>query len=149
MSSFEIVPALSRGVAFVSTLLVLACGAPTPAPGDVAGAGAAPADLVIVSAGLEPDPAVRSCLGGPAEYEGREEMEPHVAAHPGDPDHLVAAWMARVHGHPGAILAAASRDGGRTWGRPTVLPFSACARGADLPAVSDPWVAIDPGGAST
>lgn len=126
-------------------LAVLACGPPA-ADGDAV-AGETRPDLVVVSAGLEPDPAIRACLGGPAEVEAREEMEPHVAVHPTDPDHLVAAWMARVRGRPGAILAAASRDGGRTWGRPSALPVSACAGGnAALPAASDPWVSIGPEG---
>ena len=102
---------------------------------------------VVVSASLEADPAARACLGPPEGYADREELEPHVAVNPRDPDHLVAAWMARVRGEVGAVLAARSRDGGRTWDRVAVLPFNACAGGGPgLPAVSDPWVAIGPEG---
>lgn len=48
----------------------------------------------------------------------------------------------------GAIQAAASFDGGRSWTPPRTLPVNACAGGPFdfLPRASDPWVTIGPDG---
>lgn len=74
------------------------------------------------------------------------EFEPHVAADPADPDRLVASWMAS-EGQTGArILATASRDGGRTWEPPQLMPIVQCAPGVDKldlgRVASDPYVAF-------
>lgn len=60
-------------------------------------------------------------------------IEPHLAVHPEDPDHLVAA--AGELGEPITIATFVSRDGGRTWSR---NPVPVCWL--------DPWVAFAPDG---
>ncbi len=101
-------------------------------------------DLVRVSAGGPEDAALSRCLG---ESGARFEVEPHAAVAPSDPDHIVAAWMIQS-ADGGAIQAAASFDGGRSWTPPRTLPFNICAGGPFdfLPRASDPWVAIGPDG---
>jgi hypothetical protein len=101
------------------------------------------ASLVRVSAGGPEDAVLARCLGDRAAA-ARFEVEPHAAVDPSDPDHLVASWM--IAG--GAIQAAASFDGGRSWTPARSLPFNACAGGPFdvLPRTSDPWVAIGPDG---
>lgn len=101
---------------------------------------------IPITAGLRPDAALHRCLGTSEEIRDREEMEPHVAVHPRDPEHVVAAWMVRSSSG-GAIQAASSRDGGRSWTSPVTLPVNECASGPDgLRHASDPWVSVGPDG---
>ena len=106
------------------------------------------ADIVEISAGSPEDDAMARCLGSSgAQTAVRSEVEPHAAAAPSDPDHIVAAWMVRA-GESGYFQAAASFDGGRSWTPSRTLPFNACAGGLFdfLSRASDPWVAIGPEG---
>lgn len=80
------------------------------------------------------------------------EVEPHVAAHPGNPAHLVAAWQQDRWSSGGArgLRSAASFDGGRSW-TASAAAFSLCtggsaALGTDFQRASDPWVTIGPDG---
>ena len=80
------------------------------------------------------------------------EVEPHVAIHPANPDHLVVAWQQDrwSNGAARGNRAAASFDGGRTW-TSSHAAFSRCtggtpANGGDYERASDPWVAIAPDG---
>ena len=80
------------------------------------------------------------------------EVEPHVAANPANPNHLVAAWQQDrwSNGAARGNRSAVSFDGGRTWS-PSSATFSRCtggtpANGGDYERASDPWVAIGPDG---
>jgi hypothetical protein len=109
----------------------------------------AAAGLVEVSAGGPGDAALSRCLESPGSKPAvRLELEPHAAVDPADPGHLVAAWIVNAGPDTGAIAAAASFDGGRSWTPPRTLPVNACAGGPFdfLPRASDPWVAIGPAG---
>ncbi len=100
-----------------------------------------------LTAGSEPDALALGCIGDRAAWDRRDELEPHIAASPVDPDHLVAAWMMRAPGGPGTMQASVSRDGGKSWSPPVTLPMGECAGGgAGGRSVSDPWVSIDAGG---
>lgn len=83
---------------------------------------------------------------------GGTEVEPHLAVHPLDPDHLVATWQQDRWSDGGAdgILAAVSIDGGLTW-TSSPVPFSRCAGGGapdgDHERASDPWVSFSREGA--
>jgi hypothetical protein len=77
------------------------------------------------------------------------EAEPALAADPRDPRRLTAVYQQdRYEARGGArgVVAAATRDGGKSWSR-TALPVSACAgAGAHGRFASDPWVSIGPDG---
>ncbi len=81
------------------------------------------------------------------------EVEPHLAIHPANPDHLVAAWQQDRWSDGGAdgLVAGVSLDGGATW-KLTAMPFSACAGGAvpalDYERATDPWVSFSADGAA-
>jgi hypothetical protein len=139
---------MTRGARSMIVLLTASLGACAPAArvSEIPDTPAASrtAGLVEVGAGGPGDAALSRCLG---DVSARLEVEPQAAVSPADPDHMVAAWMVRT-GSGGAIQAAASFDGGRTWTPPRTLPFNACA-GGPLEAAdraSDPWVAIGPEG---
>jgi len=74
------------------------------------------------------------------------EVEPSLAADPGDPRRLIAAYQQdRYHGGGArGIIVATSEDGGSTWRR-AALPVTRCA-GASAPFASDPWVSAARGG---
>ncbi len=80
------------------------------------------------------------------------EVEPHLAVHPANPDHLVAAWQQDRWSSGGAdgLVAGVSLDGGATWTL-APLPFSACGGGAapggDFDRATDPWVSFSSDGA--
>jgi hypothetical protein len=79
-------------------------------------------------------------------------VEPRVAVGPrptesGSPT-IVGVWQQDRYQNGGAfaLMAAYSRDGGRTWGL-SCLPFTYCtADGLRYEAASDPWVSIGPDG---
>jgi hypothetical protein len=80
------------------------------------------------------------------------EVEPHVAIHPSNPDHLLVAWQQDrwSNGAARGNRSAVSFDGGRTW-TASHAAFSRCtggtpANGGDFERASDPWVAIAPDG---
>ena len=87
------------------------------------------------------------CAGTGAHFSDAE-VEPWLAVDPTDPDHLIGAWQQDRWANGGAngLVAADSRDGGRTW-MTSAPPLSACAGGA-LARASDPWVAIGADGAA-
>lgn len=98
----------------------------------------------LLTADATPDVRVLGCVGDMDSWEDRDEVEPHVAVSPIDPDHMVAGWMLRAPGGPGGIQVSASRDGGRSWSSPATLPLGACAGGhAAARYASDPWLSID------
>src|SRR4029453_13351993 len=109
-------------------------------------------DLLTARRGLVPPPP--GSAGVPATgflFRGAE-VEPMVARHPADPNHLIGVWQQDRWSDGGAagLLTAASFDGGRTWSR-SAAPLSRCtggnaANGGDYPRASDPWVTISPDG---
>lgn len=127
--------------ALTAAVLAPSAGAFTGTPDS----GSTPAtERTSLTAGTSPDPLALRCIGGLDAWAARDEIEPHVAASPVDADHLVAAWMLRGHGGPGAMQASWSADGGATWSDPMTLPMGECAGGgAGGRYVSDPWVSID------
>lgn len=102
--------------------------------------------------GLSPlTPGCDGALVGGTVYIGAE-VEPHLAAHPTDPNILVGAWQQDrwSNGSARALIAATSLDGGRNWTR-RALPFSRCGggtvmNGGDYQRASDPWVSYSPNG---
>ena len=103
------------------------------------------ASVALLTDGAEPDDAARACVG--ESWAERDEVEPHVAASPANPDHLVAAWMLRAPGGPGGVQVAVSSDGGDRWSSPRTLPFGQCAGGdPDSQYASDPWLSMDESG---
>ena len=73
------------------------------------------------------------------------EVEPFNAVNPTGAANQIAVWQQDRWSNGGAhaLMAAASFDGGATWGSQQALPFSSCAPGG-LPydRASDPWVSI-------
>ncbi len=89
-------------------------------------------------------PFTANCLTVPAGATAyvNAEVEPHLAIDATNPNHLVAGWQQDRMSDGGArgLATAVSVDGGTTWSRPQVAPFSRCA-GGTFERVSDPWVA--------
>jgi hypothetical protein len=77
------------------------------------------------------------------------EVEPFNAVNPLNANNQIAVWQQDRWSNGGShgLMAAASNDGGITWGSRTALPFSRCAPGG-LPydRATDPWVSIGPNG---
>jgi hypothetical protein len=74
------------------------------------------------------------------------EVEPHVAADPRDPTHLVGVWQQDrwSSGSARGLLSAVSFDGGVTW-TITQAAFASC-QGGQLLRATDPWVTFSPDG---
>jgi hypothetical protein len=99
--------------------------------------------------GASPVPA--SCTagqGGTSSAFVGAEVEPSLARHPQQGQHLLAAWQQDRWNNGGAraVVSAVSFDGGRSWAR-TLHPFSRCGGAApgtagDLERASDPWVDV-------
>jgi hypothetical protein len=83
-------------------------------------------------AGCSPDFAAAGAQG--AQY------EPTLAVDPGDPAHLVAAW---IQDGGLSLVSASSRDGGRSWTRSLVPGVSHCTGGNTGGAVN-PWLSFGP-----
>ena len=79
-------------------------------------------------------PLAISGLGPQQPCELLVEYQPQLAVNPTDPGHLVAAW---IEGIAGAIVAAASFDGGLTW-RQSLVGAGTCSAGTR----EDPRVAF-------
>jgi hypothetical protein len=80
------------------------------------------------------------------------EVEPSVAVDPLDPDTMVGVWQQDrwSNGSARGLVAATTRDGGRSWRR-TPLPFSRCGggnvmNGGNYNRATDPWVTYSPSG---
>lgn len=125
-----------RPAAALAAALLLACGeARHPQP---------PASLAapIRVSGASPYPAAcNPSLAGARLYTG-SEVEPHLAVHPADPRHLVAAWQQDRWAAGGAngIAAAVSADGGRSWLARSPA-FTRCSGGA-YDRATDPWLSF-------
>jgi len=108
--------------------------------------------LVYAASSTTPlSPGCDGPTGNGVVYQGAE-VEPSLAAHPTDPNILVAAWQQDrwSNGSARALVAGTSLDGGRNWTR-TALPFSRCGggtvfNGGDYQRASDPWVSYSPNG---
>lgn len=80
------------------------------------------------------------------------EVEPSFVINPSDPSNIVAAWQQDrwINGGARGIVAATSRDGGKTWAQQS-MPFSRCggggsANGGDFARATDPWLTAAPDG---
>ncbi len=80
------------------------------------------------------------------------EVEPFVAVDPLDQDTMVGVWQQDrwSNGSARGLVAATTRDGGRSWQR-TSLPFSRCGggnviNGGNYSRATDPWVTYSPNG---
>jgi hypothetical protein len=71
----------------------------------------------------------------------RRPAEPSVAAEPGNPRELVAAWLENQSPDHIGITVALSHDGGTSWSR-TPLPSLLTCDGGPYVHASDPWVSI-------
>ncbi|SFS97986.1 sialidase family protein [Marininema halotolerans] len=100
-----------------------------------------------------PSPFVTCTVGGPGRVYVNTAVEPYLATGP-DPlnnnqNILVGMWQEDRWANGGAhgLLASYSTDGGSTWNRSSIPPFSACVV-PQLPykRASDPWISIGPDG---
>ncbi len=141
--------AVGAALAFLLTGLLVACGG---GGGDVPPASALP-DLPARKASAA-TPVAAGCTGGSVtgSVYANAEVEPFVAAHPGNPNHLLGAWQQDRWSNGGAraLVSAVSLDGGATWAR-TLHPMSRCGGAAagsagDFERATDPWVDIGPDG---
>jgi BNR repeat-like domain/BNR/Asp-box repeat len=76
------------------------------------------------------------------------EVEPYLAVNPSSTANLIAVYQQDRWSNGGArgLVAAASFDGGATWGAKSALPFNQCAGDPNYERASDPWVSIGPDG---
>jgi hypothetical protein len=77
------------------------------------------------------------------------EVEPFNAVNPANTANQIAVWQQDRWSNGGAhaLMAAASFNGGSTWGSRQALPFNMCAPGGlSYERASDPWVSIGPEG---
>lgn len=101
----------------------------------------------VVSPAQSPFPAGCNVQASGVNYPGAE-VEPSLARHPTNPNHMVAAWQQDrwSNGSAQGLASAASFDGGLTW-QGSLATFSRCgggtvANGGNYERASDPWVAI-------
>ncbi len=134
------------GTAATAALLA-ACGDPRPKGAEQPRLPPPPplAEPVRVSASSPYHASCNPALPGALNY-GGTEVEPHLAADPADPLHLVGAWQQDRWQGGGAngVATGLSWDGGRTWSTSSV-PFTICSGGspgASYDRASDPWVAF-------
>jgi BNR repeat-like domain len=71
----------------------------------------------------------------------RRPGEPSVAAEPGNPRQLIAAWLENQSPDHVGITVALSHDGGTSWSRSPLPGLLSCDGGRYIHA-SDPWVSI-------
>ena len=90
----------------------------------------------IISGSLE---LAAGCAGGA--QAARRPGEPSVAAEPGNPRQLVAAWLENQSPDHVGITVALSHDGGASWNRSPLPGLLTCDGGRYVHA-SDPWVSI-------
>jgi hypothetical protein len=71
------------------------------------------------------------------------EVEPSIAADPGNPNHLVGAWQQDRFSDAGArgIITGVSYDGGNHWTL-TPVPGATLVAGGSFERVTDPWVSF-------
>jgi hypothetical protein len=107
----------------------------------VGGAQAAPSSLTAtrVSAAA-PLPAIEACSG-----DAETESDPTLSVDPRDRRRVVAAW---VQGEDRAIVTASSKDAGRTWSAPRMVPGLTQCSGGEMPYVAHPHVAFAPDGST-
>jgi hypothetical protein len=137
----------ARLICSLVVVLLAACGGDEPerAPAPLAD------PLRISGDSLFPAGCSTPQAGG-VRYRG-SEVEPFLTVNPALPDHLVAAWQQDRWREAGAdgLVAAVSRDGGRSWTtRP--IPFTRCGAGGgiggDYDRATDPWLAFSADGAT-
>jgi len=90
----------------------------------------------IISGSLQLSP---GCA--PQAQPSRRPAEPSVAAEPGNPHQLVAAWLENQSPDRVGITVALSHDGGASWSRSPLPGLLTCDGGRYVHA-SDPWVSI-------
>ena len=137
--------------ALLVLLLLAACGGGGGGgDGGSSGGGAEPLPDLPARRVSAATPVAAGCTGGSSTgtLYANAEVEPFVAAHANDGNHLVAAWQQDRWSDGGsrALVSAVSLDGGATWQR-TLHAMSRCggaAAGAagDFERVSDPWVDV-------
>jgi hypothetical protein len=102
----------------------------------------------VVSVNPSPVAGCAAPAGGGTIYPNTE-VEPFNAVNPANTANQIAVWQQDRWSNGGAhaLMAAASFDGGASWGSQQPLPFNICAPGG-LPyeRASDPWVSIGPDG---
>ena len=133
--------------------LAAACVAAAALVGPSAAAGAVdPLSLVSGPSPFPPGCTTDPGAPGATLYENAE-VEPWVDQNPADPSNLIGVYQQDRWSNGGSHgnVTAVSRDGGRTWTRPTPPPFSRCAggnaaNGGDYARASDPWVSLSPNG---
>jgi hypothetical protein len=113
-----------------------------------AAAAAVAAFTSIVSVNPSPVAGCTAPAAGGTSF-SNSEVEPFVAANPAVAGNLIAVWQQDRWSNGGAhaLMAAASSNGGGTWGAQQALPFNMCAPGGlSYERASDPWVSIGPDG---
>jgi len=135
--------------ALLVLLLLAACGG-GGGDGGASGGGAGQLPDLPARRVSAATPVAAGCTGGSSTgtLYANAEVEPFVAAHANDGNHLVAAWQQDRWSDGGsrALVSAVSRDGGATWQR-TLQPMSRCGgalagAAGDFERVTDPWVDV-------
>src|SRR5436305_1444654 len=90
-------------------------------------------------------PSLSGCTGVslPGSWGPNDAAEPAIAVNPAQPNNIVVDW---ILGPAGAVVSAASVDGGRSW-QQVPLPLTTCS-GGPFGAAADPWLAFGPDGAA-
>ncbi len=142
-------PNLARAVGFATLMLALGC---LPGCGGGSGnSGSSSAASPVTAAVSGASPFTASCgstvpTGTTETFTTGSGVQPQIAAIPGGS--IVGVWEQDRWTGLGsrAILSALSSNGGSTWTKPVVLPFSACGggngAGAAYDRTSDPWISF-------
>ncbi len=145
---------LSPLPALVLTLLLAGCGGGGSDAGDPGGPGAGGLPALPSRQASVATPVAAGCTGGSISGTNyaNAEVEPFAAAHPLNPNQLLAAWQQDRWSNGGAraLVTAVSSDGGATWQR-SLIPMSRCGGAiagsvGDYERATDPWVDFGPDG---
>ncbi len=144
----------SASQALVLMLLLAGCGGGGGDAGDPGGPGAGGLPALPSRQASAATPVAPGCTGGSTSgtFYAEAEVEPFAAAHPLNPNQLLAAWQQDRWSNGGAraLVTALSSDGGATWQR-SLIPMSRCGgalagSSGDYERATDPWVDFGPDG---
>ncbi|MCP2341054.1 sialidase family protein [Actinomadura rupiterrae] len=138
-------PLLALGTALSTALATAAASSPAGAAEPRAGGPGAVPRPVAVSG---PSPFAACTLDpGTDQIALNAEVEPELSVDPRDDRHMVAVWQQdrRSSSNSRGVVAAVTRDGGRTWRRDVVGGLSLCSGGGQDKA-GGPWVSFAPNG---
>lgn len=138
-------PLLALGTALSTAF---ATAAMTPPAGAAEPSAAGPGSVPRPVAVSGPSPFAACTLDpGTDQIALNAEVEPELSVDPRDDRHMVAVWQQdrRSSSNSRGVVAAVTRDGGRTWRRDVVTGLSLCSGGKQDKA-GGPWVSFAPNG---